>query len=98
MRRSTVLLPVILLTAKANAWNAAGHATVASVAYDVLKAEHPKTLATVIELVKQHPLQDLEKKQISGMNAPPDGQDRAWFMAAARFPDDVKRRAGIKGY
>ena len=61
-----------------------------SFAYDVLQKENPETLAKVLEILKQHP--EFEKRWAKKLDQlDPDMRDRAIFMFAARWPDDVRR-------
>ncbi|MGC4031649.1 MAG: S1/P1 nuclease [Tepidisphaeraceae bacterium] len=98
MRRALPLLSILLLAPFAQAWNVTGHEIVAAIAYDDLKANHPKTLAKIITILKAHPLPEMIGNQVKRLDAPAGQQDKALFMTAARFPDDVRMKAGIKGY
>ena len=98
MRFILPALALLILSAPAYAWNVATHEVVAAVAYDVLAKEHPDKLAKIVAILKQHPLHEFEAKRIDALNAPADQRDKAMFLSAARFPDDVRMAAGIHGY
>ena len=82
-------LLVIGAVSSAWAWNYGGHMVSGSFAYDVLQKENPETLAKVLEILKQHPeFEQRWAKKLEKLD--PDMRDRAIFMLAARWPDDVR--------
>ena len=55
----------------------------------MLQKENPETLAKVLDMLKQHP--EFEKRWAKKLDKlDPDMRDRAIFMLAARWPDDVR--------
>lgn len=88
MTTSLVLLWLTLSAGEALAWNKAGHMTTAAIAYAELKKSHPEVLAAVLKLLKEHPQHDDWTGAISFL--PPEDQDQAIFMKAARWPDDIR--------
>lgn len=95
MRR--VLLAVaatVVLPCPASAWNVAGHMVSGALAYNVLKAESPESLAKVVALLRKHP--EYESRwahQLTAAYVPEGERDLYLFMLAARWADDV-RKAG----
>jgi hypothetical protein len=79
----------VLCTQPLLAWNKAGHMLTAAVAFQVLKAEHPETIAKVIALLKEHP--HFEERWADRLDSVDAAQkDEYLFMLAARWPDDVR--------
>jgi hypothetical protein len=61
----------------------------AAIAYDVLKKEDPKALATALDLLRQHP-QYAERFTRLLVALPAEDRDLYLFMIAARWADDVR--------
>lgn len=80
---------VVLSQFPAFAWNKAGHMVTGSIAYAVMKKEHPKELAKVVALLKTHPQYDALWKESLEILKPED-RDEALFMFAARWADDAR--------
>lgn len=79
------------LAAAAFGWNTGGHMVSGAIAYQVLKAEHPVTIAKVSALLREHP--DFEHRwwpRIQEIYVPADEQDLYLFMLAARWADDAR--------
>ena len=71
------------------AWNRAGHMAMAAMAYDQLRQQAPSTMGRVVAILLQHPQYESRwKPQIAGLS--PQDQERALFMLAARWPDDIR--------
>lgn len=72
------------------AWSREGHMVTGAVAYARLQAEDPEALATVLELLREHPHFDdlLRAREQWGLDA--EDRDLAIFMNAARWADDVR--------
>src|SRR5687768_6177329 len=79
---------VAALTRPVLAWNKPTHQVIAAIAYDVLKQEHPETIARVVELLKAHPQYDTFMIRLQTVTE--EDRDRYLFMQAARWPDDVR--------
>src|SRR5437868_13444451 len=79
-----------LLNLSAMAWNAAGHMTIALIAYDQLNAA---TRTKAIELIREHPrfhdhFQRAMPKEVSSGNK--QEQDEWLFAFASTWPDTVR--------
>ena len=60
-----------------------------AIAFDVLKAESPQTLAAVVALLKRHPQFGTRwEEKLTGLSE--EDQGRHLFMLAARWPDDIR--------
>lgn len=89
-----LLRPLLLLAAffvlpgPLLAWNRAGHMVSGAIAYDDLLQRHPRALARAVALLQQHP----QHEDWAGRFAflPAEEHDRALFMKAARWADDVR--------
>jgi hypothetical protein len=92
LRSLAIALPIFVIAARASvavAWNKAGHMVTASIAYDVLKQDHPQTLQKVLDLLRKHP--DYDDFFVPKLDAlPEEDRDRYLLMLAARWPDDVR--------
>src|SRR5579859_3501714 len=78
------LCALALVTAKALAWNPAGHMAIASIAYDRLTVERR---AELIGILRQHPRfkEDFSSAMPAGLDA--QQQERWLFMRASIWPD-----------
>ena len=82
-----LLLPALLLPLPALAWNAAGHRLVACIAWDLLDQ---RERATVSQLLQRHP--DYARWQQRASDAhPASAVDRAAFIAASTWPDEIRK-------
>jgi S1/P1 nuclease len=80
------LVLFVVLAASLMAWGSIGHMTVAYVAYQMLT---PSTKARVRDLLKLNPdFANWEKQMPASIS--PDDHDRAIFMIAATWADDIK--------
>ncbi|MDB5326000.1 MAG: hypothetical protein JWM57_1569 [Phycisphaerales bacterium] len=86
-----IVFALLLSTSQVCAWSAAGHTVVGAIAYDVMKKEHPAELAKVLSILHEHPTYDTLSKKV---DTSAENFDRALFMAAARWPDDVRYAKG----
>src|SRR5689334_8931356 len=89
LRLVVVALGVGIPAGRAHAWNRPGHMVSGAIAYAELKKTHPEVIAKVVALFKQHPHYQSKWKQELQFLAAED-QDLYLFMAAARWPDDVR--------
>ena len=72
---------------RAQAWNATGHMTIASMTYDQLS---PAARAHWTELLQQHP--DFAKWEAAEPKDQPDFElGRYLFMKASTWPDDIRK-------
>lgn len=72
-------------------WNTGGHMVSGAIAYQVLKTEHPDTIAKVTALLREHP--DYERRwrhRLEESYVAADEQDLYLFMLAARWADDAR--------
>lgn len=76
----------VMLVPQAQAWNQFGHMVVAAVAYDQLT---PRTRERVRKLLKLNPSY---QEWVQGADDP----DRAAFLNASTWPDDIKFMSGYK--
>ncbi|HMP02144.1 MAG TPA: S1/P1 nuclease [Gemmatales bacterium] len=84
-------LAALLLTAAAGAWNKAGHMVSGAIAYHVLKADHPETVANVVALLGQHPDYDRHwRGRLEASYVESEERDLYLFMLAARWADDAR--------
>lgn len=82
---------LLLLATAAAGWNTAGHMVSGAIAYQVLKADHPDTLAKVTGLLREHP--DFEarwKNRLEADYVDAEERDLYLFMLAARWADDAR--------
>ncbi|MDB5324605.1 MAG: hypothetical protein JWM57_174 [Phycisphaerales bacterium] len=88
---TAIVFALLFSSSRVCAWSAAGHTVVGAIAYDVMKKEHPAELAKVLATLHEHPTYDTLSKKV---DASAENFDRALFMAAARWPDDVRYAKG----
>src|SRR5882672_6757286 len=83
------LLLVCFLSFPCFAWNKASHMASGAIAYRFLQTSSPATVAKVVKILKNHPqFAALWKAKYDSL--PQVQRDVYLFMAAARWPDDVK--------
>jgi hypothetical protein len=88
-RLVVVAMTVGIPAGPARAWNKPGHMVTGAIAYAELKNRHPKVVARVVALLKQHP--HYEEKWLPTLRfLSAADQDAYLFMVAARWPDDVR--------
>lgn len=92
-KRPLVLAAGFLLTlaTAATGWNTAGHMVSGAIAYQVLKVDHPDTVAKVAALLREHP--DFEtrwKHRLEADYVDAEERDLYLFMLAARWADDAR--------
>src|SRR5262245_30269659 len=88
-----IVLCLGLTAVPAHAWSVAGHMASGAIAYQVLKADSPETLAKVVALLKKHP--DYERRwarRLEAPNIPEDQRDLYLFMLATRWADDIRKK------
>jgi hypothetical protein len=81
------------IAAPAQAWSATGHMISGAIAYRILEAESPETLAKVVALLNQHP--DYKRRWVRQVNADfvsKDQRDLYLFMLVTRWTDDIRRK------
>ncbi len=84
-----VVAIICTATLNASAWNRASHMASGAIAYQFLKQYSPTTIAKVIKLLKAHP--QFGSRWKAKYDSLPDIQkDLFLFMAAARWPDDIR--------
>ncbi|HSI32442.1 MAG: S1/P1 nuclease [Phycisphaerae bacterium] len=88
MTRALILL-LLLFPSTARAWNKPGHMAVGAIAHDVLKQDDPATIGRVVALLKQHPSY-AESWAPKLADLPEEQRDRALFMFAAKWADDIR--------
>ncbi|HYE20598.1 MAG TPA: S1/P1 nuclease [Tepidisphaeraceae bacterium] len=88
MVRALILL-LALTPFSAPAWNKPGHMAIGAIAHDVLKQDDPAAIARVTALLKQHPSY-AESWAPKLTDLPDDQRDRALFMFAAKWADDIR--------
>lgn len=89
MYRLFLFAIVLLVTASPDfSWNKAGHMVTGAIAYDVLMKDSPDTVRMVVTALEAHPQAELLKQRIS--EVPVENRDRALFMVAARWGDDIR--------
>lgn len=89
LRTTLTLLSLAFPVSPASAWNQAGHMVSGAIAFDVLKAESPQTLAAVVAILKRHPqYATLWEAKLGGL--PEKDRNRYLFMLAARWADDIR--------
>lgn len=88
-RLVAIALALCIPAGSVRAWTRPGHMVSGAIAYAELKKAHPDALARVVALFKQHP--HYETKWLSEIRfLPAADHDVYLFMAAARWPDDVR--------
>ena len=63
-----------LAPARATAWNKPGHMVTGAIAYEVLQAESPQTIAKVIALLKEHPYYETKWEPLINRPFVPEGE------------------------
>src|SRR5260221_7015671 len=87
--RLFALLLALSLSIASDGWNHAGHMASGAIAYRFLKQYSPATIIKFVKILKAHP--QFASRWQSKYDSLPDMQkDLFLFMAAARWPDDVK--------
>jgi len=87
--RLITLLLALSLSLTSYSWNRAGHMASGAIAYRFLKQYSPATIIKFIKILKAHP-QFASRWQAKYDSLPDMQKDLFLFMAAARWPDDVK--------
>ena len=86
---AVIALAVGIPAGPARAWNRPGHMVSGAIAYAELKKKHPEVITRVVALLKHHP--HYKEKWLPTLQLlPAADQDAYLFMAAARWPDDVR--------
>lgn len=87
--RLSVFLLALSLSLPSFAWDRAGHMASGAIAYHFLKQYSPSAIIKFVKILKAHP--QFASRWQSKYDSLPDMQkDLFLFMAAARWPDDVK--------
>ncbi|RYC67087.1 S1/P1 nuclease [Spirosoma sordidisoli] len=91
VKRNWLWLVFVSLTLQAYSWNKPTHMAIGAIAYRDLQQKSPKTLARVLNLLRQHP--DVKTRwapMMADTTLTPAEKDRYLFMLAARWPDDIR--------
>lgn len=85
----TLAFCLAFLPPYAVAWNIPGHMLSGSIAYQILRAESPATIAKVRAIVEKHPWIDGRwKARLEEI--PPGQRDEILFMLASHWADDIR--------
>ena len=81
----------VLFPSYAVAWNIPAHMVNGAIAYQLLRAESPPTIATARAILEKHPWYDSRWKEI--LDKEPDSLGgEMLFMLAAAWADDIRTR------
>src|SRR5680860_405403 len=81
---------VVLLPPYALAWNSPGHMVSGSIAYQLLRAESPATIAAIKPIFDKHPWYPNQwKKALDKISE--SQRDETLFMLATRWADEIRR-------
>jgi hypothetical protein len=72
----------------ARAWDAPGHLATGDIAYDTLSASHPKTVAAIVAIMRDHPDRALFEQRLAGLSG--KARERRLFALMAVWPDDAR--------
>jgi hypothetical protein len=78
-----------ILSSTALGWSQEGHMVIGAIAYDELRANEPRLVEFVLDLVSQHP--DRGPFEVAAGRATGEARGRLIFMEMARWPDDVRK-------
>ena len=97
MKRTNILLLLLLLPIFSFAWNADGHNTCGAIAYYYLKKNNTKALARVTTILQRHPWYATAKwnDKLAGLTE--EERNVALFMLASTYPDEARRNPALGG-
>jgi len=84
---AAVLLAFVAATA--GAFSQDGHMVSGAIAYEELRASSPRTIATIVDIMVQHP--DRGTFEVALGHTTGEERTRRLFMEMARWPDDIRK-------
>jgi S1/P1 Nuclease len=94
--RIFTVIVLALFSSPVMAWNRAGHMVSGAIAYSELQQTNPDKAKKVVALLKSHPEYNSRwKPELKKAPLTANEKDQYLFMLAARWPDDIRGKAGF---